>query len=93
MDFSYYTVSIRSEIDTDKSYQLSSMKSNQQIYEVTGAFSWVASNHWTGLWTGLLDWTDGLELLDLICSYHMTSIQSNVVNSVTVNALHLPTAC
>ena len=28
---------------------------------------------WTGLWTGLLDWTDGLDwwtgLLDLICSY------------------------
>ena len=37
------------------------------------------SNHWTGLWTGLLNWTDGL---DLICLYHMTSIQSNVVNLV-----------
>ena len=21
----------------------------------------VVSNHWTGLWTGLLDWTDGLD--------------------------------
>ena len=31
----------------------------------------VVSIHWTGLWTGLLDWTDGL---DLICSYHTISI-------------------
>ena len=38
------------------------------------------SNHWTGLWTGLLDWTDEL---DLICLCHMTSIQSNVINLVT----------
>ena len=35
-------------------------------------------------WTGLLD---------LICLYYMTSIQSNVVNLVTVNVLHLSTAC
>ena len=51
----------------------------------------VVSNHGTGLCTGLLDWWTGL--LDLICSYHMTSIQSNIINLVTVNALHLPTAC
>ena len=38
----------------------------------------------TDCWTGLLD---------LICSYYTTSIQSNVVNLVTVNALHLSTAC
>ena len=38
-------------------------------------------------WTGLMD-----GLLDLICSYHMTSIQSNVINLVTVNTHH-PTAC
>ena len=35
-----------------------------------------------------MDWT----ILDLICSYDMTSIQSNVVNLVTVDALILPTA-
>ena len=44
----------------------------------------VVSNRWTELWTGLLDWTDGL---DYWTSYHMTSIQSNVVNLVTVTTL------
>jgi len=34
----------------------------------------VESNCWTGLWTGLLDWTAGL---DYCCSYHMTSTQSD----------------
>ena len=44
----------------------------------------VVSNHWDGLWTGLLDCTG---LLDLICSYHMTSTQSVVLNLVALTAL------
>ena len=39
------------------------------------------SNHLTGLWTGLLNWAAGLNCSrDLISSYHMTSILSNVLN-------------
>jgi len=47
----------------------------------------VVSNHWTGL-------------LDLMCLYHLTSIQANVINLVAVTALlyklyfmHFSTAC
>ena len=39
-----------------------------------------------------MDWIAGLDcstrLLDLICSYHMTSTQSDVLNLVILTALH-----
>ena len=43
---------------------------------------------WTDGLTGLLDWIAGLTgLLDLIHSYHMTFIESNLLNLVTLTAL------
>ena len=47
-------------------------------------------------WTGLLDWTVGLDCwtglwaalrAELLCSYHMTSTQSDMQNLVTLTAL------
>ena len=66
-------------------YMFGSYCTDQQIM-CPGSF-WTRSYLITGLGTGL-----GIGLLDLICSYHMTSSQSNIVNFVTVST-HLPTAC
>ena len=33
----------------------------------------LSQNHWTGLWTGLLDWTDGLDYLISFLNLHPVS--------------------
>ena len=40
---------------------MSSEYSTMSWYMYKRGLSTVVSNHWTGLWTGLLDWTDGLD--------------------------------
>ena len=40
---------------------MSSEYGTMSWYMYKHGLSTVVSNHWTGLWTGLLDWTDGLD--------------------------------
>ena len=40
---------------------MSSEYGTMSWYMYKRGLSTVVSNHWTGLWTGLLDWTDGLD--------------------------------